>query len=145
MRLLPIGRCLLAALLLTAGVLLAACDALDPDPEPSCTPGPLEVSPGTVAPGGQVTVRSGKVSCTIDRGYTHYELHLRSMEDDAVVGTVEVGTHGEFATTVTIPADAHAGDASLVVSGSTYDYCPQHAGPAADCAAYHGDVVVDAG
>jgi len=144
-RLLPTRRvrvAVAAVLLVGAGVVLAGCGALDPDPEPSCAPGPIAVSPATVAPGGTVTVSSGKVDCAVERRYSHYELRLTSMRDDAPLGSVEAGPHGEFRTTVTIPADAHAGDASVVVSGSTYDYCPRHAGPNADCAAYYVTIKV---
>ena len=139
------ARAGLAVLLLVAGVALAGCDALDPDPEPSCTPGPVAVSPATIAPGGSVTVSSASVDCTVERRYSHYELRWGSTNEDPVLGTVDVGTHGAFRTTVTIPADASPGDDVIVVRGSSYDWCPRHAGPGADCAGYHAKLTVTAG
>jgi len=136
----------LVVLLLAAGTALAGCDAIAPDPEPSCIPsGPVEVSPATVAPGGTVTVSSGSADCAVERRYSHYELRLGSTDDAPVLGKVDVGTHGEFRTTVTVPADASPGDEVIAVRGSAYDYCPGHAGPDADCPGYFGRVTVTAG
>jgi hypothetical protein len=53
-------------------------------------------------------------------------------------GDVHVDLHGSFSATLTVPRDASPGEASLSVTGSPYDDCPDDA----SCAGYGMTVVL---
>jgi len=123
--------------MLTATSLTACAPASD-----RCLPAPLEASSTGVRPGGSLTVKSEAAEC--DLGYedgTAYSIVVisssgeRSEEVD-----VPVEGDGSFSTEVVVPESFPAGEASVVVSGSSYDDCGDDSG---SCAVHSVEVTVE--
>lgn len=124
----------------TCVVVLMAASGIVACSQERCLPEALEVSPETVAPGEAVTVSSPAAGCVLapprDGGY---RLTLVGFADSWELGAVDPAADGAFATTVTIPPAAPAGRASIVVTGSAYDDCPD----GGSCVGYQVDVRIE--
>ncbi|WP_432524293.1 hypothetical protein [Kineococcus sp. SYSU DK006] len=134
----------LLALLILPVLLSAGCAA--PRTSSRCLPAPLQLSPDSIAPGGQVTLSSPPAPCgTTNPGGATYTFMLRydhmpdptadPGSDSALVqlGQLQVPADGAFQTQLNIPADAPAGQATLAVTGSRHDEPCEDGG---SCAAY---------
>ncbi|AQY00241.1 hypothetical protein B2G67_01135 [Microbacterium foliorum] len=107
-----------------------------------CLPAPLEASPTGVRPGESLTVTSEVAEC--DLGYgdgaAYSIVVISSSGEKSEEVDVPVAEDGSFSTEVVVPESFPAGQASVVVSGSSYDDCGDDSG---SCAAYIVEVTVE--
>lgn len=107
-----------------------------------CLPAPLEASPTGVRPGESLTVTSEAAEC--DLGYRDGAAYsivvISSSGEKSEEVDVPVAEDGSFSTEVVVPESFPAGQASVVVSGSSYDDCGDDSG---SCAAYIVEVTVE--
>lgn len=130
------------ALVLMVACLTAGCEEQSP-----CLPEPMTASPDPASVGSTIVVSAPPATC--DLGYqpgTQYTLALFPEGDgdspDRVETTVEVGTDGTFSTQLRIPEEFPLGRATISVSGSAFDRCPEDPPEGVSCAGYSVDLTV---
>lgn len=108
-----------------------------------CLPAPLEASPTGVRPGESLTVKSEAAECDLGYGYgdgaAYSIVVISSSGEKSEEVDVPVAEDGSFSTEVVVESFP-AGQASVVVSGSSYDDCGDDSG---SCAAYIVEVTVE--
>jgi hypothetical protein len=106
-------------MLIAVSVPMAGCGS-----HPTCYPAALQLSPATVAPGGQTTLSSPASACAlrgIKRATYVVELETLGRMPPVELTRVRPNPDGSFAVAVQVPASTPPGDAVLDVHGSALD------------------------
>lgn len=118
---------------------LPSSEHRSPPPMALCPPAPLRVSDEHPRPGETITVSAGAFTCDqrwpAGKTYTLL-LNLPGGKPSSDGRAVPIDPDGSFSATVTIPADAAAGSASITIPDSNYGEVCLFQHPGALCASY---------
>ncbi|MDN4614568.1 hypothetical protein P5G50_08895 [Leifsonia sp. F6_8S_P_1B] len=114
----------LGAVVVLAAAALAGCAGPAYVSAHVCLPDRLVAEPSAAAPGEVVLISSGGVECNLGYEGDHsYRVTVRQVGASSPAIGVPVQENGTFHAAITVPEAFTAGEAVIVVEGSTYDQC----------------------
>ncbi|WP_394194950.1 hypothetical protein [Microbacterium foliorum] len=107
-----------------------------------CLPASLGASSTQVSPGESLTVESAAAGCELGylNGATYSIVLISASGERSAAVEVPVERDGSFSAEILVPETFPTGEASALVSGSSYDECGDDPG---SCAVYSVDVVIE--